>query len=135
MALFNKKTKTEKKPAAAKAAPATRPQAIEHNRMSASSAHEGIFELSHVIVKPRITEKATSHSAQGVYVFDIAVNANKHQVARAVRAIYSVTPSKVRVVNVPSKSKRSARTGKLGTQGGGKKAYVYLKKGETINLS
>ena len=117
MFLFSKKKKTEEKPAAvAKSAP----------------VDVGIFELSHVIVKPRMTEKATFHSAQGVYVFDVAQNANKQQIAQAVRAIYTVTPRKVRIVTIPSKSKRSARTGKLGMKGGGKKAYVYLKKGETI---
>ena len=121
-AFFSKKKDEEKKPAKpAKAAPA--------------SSEGGISELSHVIIKPRVTEKSTWHSAQGVYVFDVALSANKQQVAQAVRAIYKVTPRKVHVVTVQSKSKRSARTGKLGVKGGGKKAYVYLKKGETINLS
>ncbi|OGG60110.1 50S ribosomal protein L23 [Candidatus Kaiserbacteria bacterium RIFCSPHIGHO2_02_FULL_49_16] len=92
-------------------------------------------DSSHVLLNPRITEKSTWHSAQGVYVFDVAVNSNKQQISRAIRAIYKVTPRKIRIVTVPSKSKRSARTGKLGVKGGGKKAYVYLKKGETINLS
>ena len=121
MSLFSKKTKTDKKPAdTVKAVP------------SGAGASPG---LSHVIVKPRITEKSTWHSAQGVYVFDVAEYANKQQIAQAVRAIYTVTPRKVRIVTIPSKSKRSARTGKLGMKGGGKKAYVYLKRGETINLS
>jgi len=117
MVFFSKKTKTEKKLVAA-AKPVR--------------AESGIFELSHVIVKPRITEKATFHSAQGVYVFDVAEDANKQQIAQAVRAIYKVTPRKVHIVTVQSKQKRSARTGKLGVKGGGKKAYVYLKKGETL---
>jgi|SRR3989338_3206341 len=122
MSLFSKKDTKKKPAAAAAAAPAAVPEG-------------GKFELSHVIVNPRITEKATFHSAQGVYVFDVAQSANKQQIAQAVRAIYTVTPRKVRIVTIPSKSKRSARTGKLGMKGGGKKAYVYLKKGETINLS
>jgi large subunit ribosomal protein L23 len=120
MALFTKKPKTEKKVADVKVV---------------AAARGGAADISHVIEKPRITEKATYHSAQGVYVFNIAEGANKNQVMRAVRAIYSVTPRKVNIVKVPDKSKRSARTGKLGTQGGGKKAYVYLKKGETITLN
>ncbi|MDO8522096.1 MAG: 50S ribosomal protein L23 [bacterium] len=124
MALFSKTKKTEKKPVAV-ANPKSAP---------VSEARESLG-LSHVIVKPRITEKSTWHSAQGVYVFDVALDANKQQIAQAVRAIYTVTPRKVHIVTVPSKRKRSARTGKLGVKGGGKKAYVYLKKGETINLS
>jgi len=122
MALFSKKKNTEKKTAVT-----VKPAFVR--------AEGGKFELSHVIVKPRITEKSTWHSAEGVYVFDVALNANKQQIAQAVRAIYTVTPRKVRIVTIPSKRKRSVRTGKLGMKGGGKKAYVYLKKGETINLS
>ncbi len=75
------------------------------------------------------------HSGQGVYTFDIAENANKNDVIAAVRALYKVTPRKVAVVTVPSKVRRNMRTGKVGVKRGGKKAYVYLKKGETINMS
>ena len=121
MSLFSKKDKKEKKPEAVAKLVAV--------------SEGGIFELSHVIIKPRITEKSTWHSAQGVYVFDIDLSANKNQVAQAMRAIYKVTPRKVHIVTVKSKAKRSARTGKLGVKSGGKKAYVYLKRGETINLS
>jgi large subunit ribosomal protein L23 len=120
MALFSKKKNTEKK------------SVVTANT---ASTEGGKFDLSHVIVKPRITEKATWHSAEGVYVFIVSPNANKQQVAQAVRAIYKVTPRKVHIVTIPSKRKRSSRTGKLGVKGGGKKAYVYLKKGETVNLS
>src|SRR3989338_8043934 len=52
-----------------------------------------------------------------------------------VRAVYNVTPRMVHIVTVPAKQKRSARTGGLGVKSGGKKAYVYLKKGETITVS
>ncbi|MDO8552372.1 MAG: 50S ribosomal protein L23 [bacterium] len=123
MNAFFKKEKKEKK--------LTEPAKVTSARVSAEG---GIFELSHVIINPRITEKSTWHSAQGVYVFDVDLSANKQQIAQAVRAIYKVNPRKVHVVTVQSKSKRNARTGKLGMKGGGKKAYVYLKKGETITL-
>jgi len=74
------------------------------------------------------------HSALGIYAFDVAEASNKREVLQAVRELYKVTPIKVRVVTIPSKIKRSARTGKSGVRGGGKKAYVYLKKGDTITL-
>ena len=91
-------------------------------------------DLSHVLKHARITEKATMHASLSVYTFDIAVSATKSDVAAAVKLFYKVSPRQVRVVNIPSKEKRNARTGKTGMTGGGKKAYVYLKKGETINL-
>jgi len=89
---------------------------------------------SHVILKPRITEKATMHTGSGIYTFDVIENTNKREILQAVHELYKVTPIKVRVVTVQSKIKRSARTGKSGIRGGGKKAYVHLKKGDSISL-
>ena len=91
-------------------------------------------DLSHVLKHARITEKATMHSADSVYTFDIAEHATKRDVIQAVRALYKVTPRSVRVVTIPSKARRNARTGKLGVKQGGRKAYVYLKKGEVITI-
>lgn len=70
----------------------------------------------------------------GVYVFDVAVNATKRDIISAVKKAYGVTPRMVRTVTIHPSTVRHARTGKYGTSAGGKKAYVYLKKGETINL-
>ncbi len=83
---------------------------------------------------PRITEKASVQQAAGVYVFDVAVDATKRDVISAVKKTYGVTPRMVRTVTIRPTTVRHARTGKYGTTAGGKKAYVYLKKGETINL-
>jgi len=56
------------------------------------------------------------------------------QIIEAVRELYKVTPRMVRVVTIPAKLKRNARTGKPGVKHGGKKAYVFLKKGDTIAI-
>ncbi len=123
MALFGKKKNTEKKDAVVAAASV------------AEAASGGMGrDISTILRHARITEKASMHQAQGVYTFDIARSASKRDVIQAVRALYKVTPRMVRVVSVPVKSRRNARTGKLGMTGGGKKAYVYLKKGETITF-
>jgi large subunit ribosomal protein L23 len=89
----------------------------------------------HVLARPRITEKATLHADVSAYVFDVSARATKRDIISAVAEIYKVTPSKVRIVNVPTKQIRNMRTGKRGVKRGGKKAYVYLKKGETITIS
>ncbi len=94
-----------------------------------------VRDLSHVLTQARITEKASMHMADSVYTFNVASDATKRDVLRAVQALYKVTPRMVRVVNIPMKSIRHARTGKMGMKGGGKKAYVYLKKGETITIA
>lgn len=120
MALFSSKKKTTKK---------EKTDAVKPSSVAVSGA-----DLSQVIRHARITEKATMHSINGVYVFDVADTAGKREIMAAVKKLYSVTPAKVRVTTVPAKTKRNARTGRVGIKTGGKKAYVYLKKGETINI-
>ena len=90
--------------------------------------------LADILRNPRITEKATAHSEIGVYIFDVSGRATKRNVSQAVVALYSVKPRMVRIVSVPAKMRRSMRTGKRGVKQGGKKAYVYLKKGESITV-
>ena len=94
----------------------------------------GPTNLSHILVKPRITEKATDNTAQGVYVFEIATTATKPQVAGAIEEAYKVKPLKIRIARYPHKVVRNARTGKYGVKSGGKKAYVYLKPGDSISI-
>ncbi len=120
MALFSrtKKAKTESTPV----------------EVSAPSVSGGARNLAYVLRHARITEKASERQAAGVYVFDIDVSATKRDVMQAIKKLYSVTPRKIAVVTVPRKNVRSARTGKSGVKGGGKKAYVYLKSGETITI-
>ena len=100
----------------------------------ASNSHVSQSDLSFVLQQARITEKASMHAMDSVYVFNVSERASKRDIMAAVRKMYNVTPRKVRVAAIPSKIKRNARTGRTGVKSGGKKAYIYLKKGETINL-
>lgn len=84
------------------------------------------------IIRPRMTEKATALQAAGVYCFDVLKSAGKRQIAEAIRSLYNVSPVKVRVVKVPGKQVFSR--GKHGYKSGGKKAYVFLKEGEKIEI-
>ncbi len=122
MALFSRKKKEEKKvdTVAAVAAPP-------------ASGNIG-SQVSHVLLQPRITEKATMSTGMGVYVFDVVPTASKQQIKSAIERVYKVRPHAVRVVRIPTKSVRNMRTGQVGTKQGGKKAYVYLKQGETITI-
>jgi large subunit ribosomal protein L23 len=87
-----------------------------------------------IIIRPRITEKSGIMSENSsVYTFEVRKNANKPMIAQAIKALYKVTPTKVRIVNLPAK--RVLVRGKRGTSNGVKKAMVYLKKGEKINLT
>ena len=87
-----------------------------------------------ILLSPRVTEKGAYLSELGCYVFNVAQNANKIEIAQAVKSIYKVTPRKVAIVAIPTKSVQTRGTNRRGTSGGGKKAYVFLKKGETIEL-
>ncbi len=69
-----------------------------------------------------------------MYVFDVAMDANKKEIASAIKDIYKVTPRLVRVAAVPRKAVQTRGTNRWGKTSAGKKAYVYLKKGETIEL-
>jgi large subunit ribosomal protein L23 len=91
-----------------------------------------------IIIRPRITEKSGIMSdpqagESAVYTFEVRKNANKPMIAQAIKALYKVTPMKVRIVNLPAK--RVLVRGKRGMSNAVKKAMVYLKKGEKINLS
>ncbi len=89
---------------------------------------------AHILISPRITEKGAYLSELGCYVFEVATDATKHDVARAVHEIFKVTPRKVTMLSIPHKQTVTRGTNRKGISGGGKKAYVFLKKGETIEL-
>lgn len=92
-------------------------------------------DLSHVILRPRITEKGAIAAESGVYVFDVAKDASKDMIKEAIHNIYKVSPKKIRVTKIPNKSVRvRGERGKRGVKSGGKKAYVYLKKGDRIEF-
>lgn len=102
---------------------------------STSVSKPVVRDLAQVLRNPRITEKAADATARRVYVFDVACGASKTEIVAAIRAVYKVVPAKVRTAPVPTKDVRNARTGVRGTTARAKKAYVYLKEGETITLT
>ena len=88
---------------------------------------------NNVLNSPRITEKAAILADKNnVYTFEVSKEATKDSVAASVKESYKVTPLKVRVVNLPAR--KVFRRGRVGTKSGVKKAYVYLKKGDKIEL-
>ncbi len=93
---------------------------------------EKIFKS--VLKSPRVTEKAVlSSESKGVYAFNVTPEATKKGVIASIKHQYKVTPIKVHLLAVPSKAVN--RGGKLGVRSGGKKAYVYLKKGDKIEFA
>lgn len=90
-------------------------------------------KAANVLLRPRITEKAALGADRaGVYVFEVATDASKQAIAASVKATYKVTPVRVRTARIAPKA--VFVRGKRGVKKGGKKAYVYLKKGDKIEL-
>lgn len=86
-----------------------------------------------VLLRPRVTEKAALQAnAKNTYVFEVSKSATKKSVIASVRDLYKVTPIRVHLLAIPTKE--VFRRGKKGVTGGGKKAYVYLKKGDKIEV-
>jgi len=137
MALFGKK-KTEEKEVAADLSGKASTQAGEKQTKTAAPATPqtalGGRDYSRVLRQPRITEKATMVTENGAYVFEIDPRATKEDVKKAVIEFYKVTPQKVNITRIPSKKIQSRRRGVFGTKPAGKKAYVYLKQGDTIDI-
>ncbi len=84
------------------------------------------------IKKPRITEKVSLLAERGAYVFEVTALATKNEIKKEIEKLYKVKPIKVNVITVPRK--KIMMRGKIGIRGGGKKAIVYLKKGDKIEI-
>lgn len=85
-----------------------------------------------IIKKPRITEKASYRAERNVYTFNVEKSANKTEVKKAIFQIYKVKPVKINILNIPKRS--TSLRGRVGQKGGGKKALVYLKVGDKIDI-
>jgi ribosomal protein L23 len=120
MALFSsdKKTKTSK------AAPVRR-----------GMLHPEDGRIANVLKNPWFSEKALIGTENGVYVFEVPPAVTKHDVMNAINKIYNVTPRKVNMVNLPAKKVALRSKRGVGARARRHKAYVYLKKGETITFA
>ncbi len=88
----------------------------------------------HTLKLVRLTEKATKLSSElGQYTFEVARDANKHQIAAAVAETFKVTVRRVNTMNCAGKNKKS-RQGRPSMTSEYKKAVVTLKAGDKIEL-
>jgi len=124
MALFSRTKKTveaETSTAAPKVVVPTGAQTTDRN-------------IAAVLVKPLVTEKAVMQHDNQVYTFIVAKSATKYSVHAAISALYKVTPVKVNIVNKLPRTAMSRSKGRPVSHSGYKKAYVYLKSGDSITL-
>ncbi len=131
MALFGKK---KNKTAGVKKEEKAIIPKLSHSNSKDSDATLSSSDLIGVLINPRITEKATMLSeTKNVYTFNVSPEATKKDVERVIKSLYKVSPIRVRMAQV--KSKRTFVRGKRGVKSGGKKAYIYLKQGDKIEIA
>ena len=152
MGLFNKKTEEKKKPAV-KAAKVSNAKSVAKEEtesksmkdlyggveeVKAKQAGKGVVKKSahgdayKIIMKPLVTEKVSDLGALNKYVFAVAKNANKIEVAKAIKEVYGIKPVGVNVIRMSGKKARYGRIS--GRRKDWKKAIVTLPKGETIKI-
>ncbi len=78
-----------------------------------------------IIIKPIITEQSMEKSEAKIYVFKVAEDANKIQIAKAIEEIFSVKVAKVNTLRMRGKKKRSGAY-PAGYRASWKKAMVRL---------
>ena len=78
-----------------------------------------------VIIRPIITERSMAGAQNKKYVFEVAMDAGKIQIRKAIEEIFDVKVAKVNTMIVPGKAKRmgAARPGRTKDW---KKAVVQL---------
>jgi large subunit ribosomal protein L23 len=89
------------------------------------------MKLTDVIRRPLITEKTTVAREDGrTLVFQVAMDANKIDIKRAVEQLLGSKVESVRTALAHGKMKRQGRS--VGRRSDWKKAYVRLREGEKL---
>ena len=77
-----------------------------------------------IIIKPIITENSMKGIADRKYTFQVAKDANKIEIAKAVEELFGVEVEKVNTISVRGKFRRQGRVG--GLTASSKKAVITL---------
>ena len=85
-----------------------------------------------IIIRPIITEHSYDAMEQNKYTFEVAKNANKVEIAKAIEELFNVKVVKVNTLNVKPKTKRVRVV--EGLTRTWKKAVGTLKDGDTIEI-
>lgn len=88
-----------------------------------------------IIRRPVVTEKSMRMSETGnTYTFEVAPEANKVEIRRAVEAMFGVNVANVNTMRVAGKTRRRSYRHKAGRTAERKKAMVTLAPGETLDV-
>lgn len=137
MALFDifKKTKKEPQKKEGKELEEIRVEKVKEKKEIPRSIRQvekkQFSEAWRILASPHVTEKSTMLSEQGVYVFKVYPNANKHEIKTAVQDLYGVKVEGVATIKISAKQRRLGPS-QRGFKPGYRKAIVKLAGGEKI---
>lgn len=86
-----------------------------------------------VITSPVVTEKSTALSEHNKVTFNVALDATKPEIKKAVEGLFKVKVLSVNTLRVKGKQKRFR--GIIGQRSDRKKAVVTLEKGHSIDIA
>ena len=91
------------------------------------------MNLHDVIRRPLVTEKSNiGREEQNLVTLAVDPRANKHEIQRAVEALFDVSVIEVRTMRMPRKTRRVGKTS--GRKAEWKKAIVRLAEGQSIEF-
>ena len=106
------------------------PKKVVKKNLKKTPAGGEASKYAGILIRGRVTEKASLLQSQNVHVFEVAEGAGKKEIGKAVKDIHKVTPQRINIVRNPAKT--IFMKGRKGLSGGVKKAYVFLKTGDKI---
>ena len=86
-----------------------------------------------VLIQPILTEKSLREASSGRYTFLVIRKCTKTNIKAAIESAFKVNVVGVNTAIIPGKSSRS-RTGHTTTTPATKKAIVFLKSGQTLDV-
>lgn len=98
-----------------------------------SKKDEGNIKSSLILTSPRITEKSTTLSEKNKYTFNVATSTTKNEIKKEIKRLYGINALNVNITAISPKA--VFVRGRHGVKGGGKKAVITLKKGDSLPLA
>jgi large subunit ribosomal protein L23 len=140
MSLFKKSTTKATKETKANQAPVAMKDMYEQTDKPVTKTEHGketksrqISQAYRILIRPLVSEKASRQQTSfNQYSFVVANQANKIEIAKAIKAVYGIKPLKVNLSRLDGKIVSRGRT--FGQRKNWKKAIVTLPKGKTITL-
>jgi len=85
-----------------------------------------------ILKRPLVTEKSTVLGGENKYTFEIANDANKIEISKAIYDLYGERPKKVNIIKSQGKKVRWGKS--MGQRKNWKKAIITLKPGVKLEL-